>query len=248
AVGSLKNKLVILLPAALLLSAFAPWAITPLLLLGGGYLCFEGAEKILHAFSGDHHGEEAVVALDAKELEARQVGGAIRTDFILSGEIMAIALSTIEGQPIVNQALALIAVALAITAGVYGVVAIIVKMDDVGLHLAQRRAAATRALGRGLVKTMPVLLNALSVIGTAAMLWVGGGIVIHALEVFGWDAPAHLLHDVSAHAGHAVPFGQPVVEWLVSAVVSALAGLVIGGAIVAVLKAMPRRKAQPSAH
>lgn len=244
ALGSLKNKLVILLPAALLLSAFAPWAITPLLLVGGAYLCFEGAEKILHALSADdHHDEEAVVALDAKELEARQVGGAIRTDFILSGEIMAIALSTIEGQPIVNQALALVAVALAITAGVYGVVAIIVKMDDIGLHLAQRRAAATRALGRGLVKTMPMLLNALSVIGTAAMLWVGGGIVIHALEVFGWKAPAHLLHDVAAHVGHAVPMGGAALEWLVSAVVSAIAGLVIGAVIVIALKLVPRRKA-----
>ena len=248
ALGSLKNKLVILLPAALLLSAFAPWAITPLLLVGGAYLCFEGAEKILHTLSGDHHGEESIATLDAKELEARQVEGAIRTDFILSGEIMAIALSTIEGQPLVNQALALITVALAITAGVYGVVAVIVKMDDIGLHLAQRRAAATRAIGRGLVVLMPQLLNALSVIGTAAMLWVGGGIVVHALEVFGWDAPAHLLHEMSDHAGHATPVGEAAVEWLVSAVLSAIAGLAIGALIVGVLKAVSRRKPAAAAH
>jgi len=148
ALGSLRNKLIFLLPAAIALSALAPWAITPLLLAGGSYLCFEAGEKILEAVSGGHHEEKAEAVTDPKELEKRQVTGAIRTDFILSGEIMAIALSTIEKQPLLTQALALAAVGVAITAGVYGVVAVIVKMDDIGLTLAKRQAATTRAIGR----------------------------------------------------------------------------------------------------
>ncbi|WP_066649962.1 MULTISPECIES: DUF808 domain-containing protein [Sphingomonas] len=243
AVGSLKNKLVFLLPAALLLSAFAPWAITPLLLVGGSYLCFEGAEKIVHALSHEPHAEEAIVKLDARQLEDRQVSGAIRTDFILSGEIMAIALSTIEGQPLLNQALALIAVAFGITAGVYGVVAVIVKMDDIGLAMAKRKLATTRAIGRALVKTMPVLLSILSVIGTAAMLWVGGGIVVHALAEFGWKAPEHLIHELAVGAAHALPAGEAAVEWLVTAIGSAIVGIVIGAVIIVALKLMPKRKA-----
>ena len=243
ALGSLKNKLVFLLPAALLLSAFAPWLITPLLLVGGAYLCFEGAEKIVHAFSSAPHAEEAIVQLDARQLENRQVNGAIRTDFILSGEIMAIALSTIENQSLFNQALALVAVAIAITAGVYGVVAVIVKMDDIGLAMAKRKLATTRAIGRGLVKTMPVLLSMLSVIGTAAMLWVGGGIVVHALAQFGWDAPEHLIHELAVGAAHALPAGEAVVEWLITAIGSAIVGIVIGAVIVAVLKLVPKGKA-----
>ncbi|MBA3880039.1 MAG: DUF808 domain-containing protein [Sphingobium sp.] len=242
ALGSLRNKLVFLLPAALLLSAFAPWLITPLLLIGGSYLCFEGAEKIVHALSHEPHAEEAIVKLDARQLEDRQVSGAIRTDFILSGEIMAIALSTIEGQPLLNQALALVAVAFGITAGVYGVVAVIVKMDDIGLAMAKRKLATTRAIGRALVKTMPVLLSILSVIGTAAMLWVGGGIVVHALAEFGWKAPEHLIHELAIGAAHALPAGEAVVEWLVTAICSALVGLTIGAVIVAALKLVPKGK------
>ena len=243
ALGSLKNKLVFLLPAALLLSAFAPWLITPLLLVGGSYLCFEASEKILEAITGSHHESAAAVTTDPKELEQRQVAGAIRTDFILSGEIMAIALGTIENQPLLTQAFALVAVAIGITAGVYGVVAVIVKMDDIGLNLAKRKAATTRAIGRGLVKTMPLLLESLSVIGTAAMLWVGGGIVVHALEVFGFAAPAHLIHELGAGAGQAMPMGGAVAEWLVGAIGSAIVGVGIGALIVGVLHLAPKRQA-----
>lgn len=248
ALGSLKNKLVFLLPAALLMSAFAPWLITPLLLVGGSYLCFEGSEKILHALMGDHHEAAAATITDPKELEKRQVAGAIRTDFILSGEIMAIALGTIDHQPLLTQALSLLAVAVVITAGVYGVVAVIVKMDDIGLNLAKRKAAATRAIGRGMVKTMPVLLEALSLIGTAAMLWVGGGIVVHALAVFGWHAPEHLIHELAVGAGHAMPTGEAVIEWLVTAIGSAIVGVAIGAVIVAVLKLVPKGKQAAATH
>lgn len=243
AIGSLRNKLLFLLPAAIALSAFAPWAITPLLLVGGAYLCFEASEKILHALIGGEHETGTDTITDPQELEKRQVSGAIRTDFILSGEIMAIALGTIEGKPLLTQALALFAVAVAITAGVYGVVAVIVKMDDIGLNLARRRATATRAIGRGLVKTMPMLLEALSVIGTAAMLWVGGGIVVHALEVFGFAAPAHLLHDLGARAGHGMAMGGAAVEWLIGAIGSALVGIAVGAVIVGALHLVPKGKA-----
>jgi len=243
ALGSLRNKLVFLLPAALLLSAFAPWAITPLLLVGGAYLCFEASEKIVHALSGEHHEADAATLGDPKELEKRQVAGAIRTDFILSGEIMAIALGTIEAQPLLTQAISLFAVAIAITAGVYGVVAVIVKMDDIGLAMAKRRLAATRAIGRALVKAMPALLSALSVIGTAAMLWVGGGIVVHALAQFGWKAPEHLIHELAVGAAHALPAGEAVVEWFITAIGSAIVGIVIGAVIVAALKLVPKRQA-----
>jgi len=242
ALGSLANKLVLLLPAALLLSAFAPWAITPLLFVGGSYLCFEAAEKILAALTGAGHGEaEAVATLDAKALEKRQVWGAIRTDLILSGEIMAIALAELAGQPMMMQGMALALVGLAITGGVYGIVAVIVKMDDIGLMLARRGHAAAQATGRWLVRAMPVLLDWLSRIGTAAMLWVGGGIVIHALEVFGWAAPAHLLHDIGVAVGHNLPALTGAIEWLVHAIGSAVVGLALGGAIAGLLHLVPRK-------
>lgn len=239
--GSLFNKIVILLPAALALSALAPWAITPILMLGGAYLCFEGAEKLLEAVVGKHEDKPVEAITDPAELEARQVSGAIRTDLILSAEIMAIALAEIDASSLVTRALVLALVAVAITAGVYGAVALIVKMDDVGLYLARRPGAAAKAVGRALVKTMPRLLAALSVIGTAAMLWVGGGIVLHGLEVtHWWPAPAHWQHGVAHAAGQAVPLGG-MVEWLAGAAFAAVAGILIGGVIVAVLHALPRR-------
>jgi uncharacterized protein len=158
AMGSLRNKLLILLPAALLLSAFAPWAITPLLMLGGAFLCFEGAEKVLEAFGAGSHAEAEETPMEAAHLEQSKVSGAIRTDLILSAEIMAIALADVSQKPIVTQGVVLALVGIGITIAVYGVVALIVKMDDIGLHLARRRAAATRALGRGLVRGMPILM------------------------------------------------------------------------------------------
>jgi predicted DNA repair protein MutK len=231
ALGSLRNKLLILLPAALLLSAFAPWAVTPLLMLGGAFLCFEGAEKVIEALSGEHHDAVHDGVTDPVELENRQVTGAVRTDFILSAEIMAIALNEVAGEPLLTQAVTLALVAVAITIGVYGVVALIVKADDVGLHLATGRSGALAAIGRGLVKGVPVLMRALSVIGTAAMIWVGGGILLHGAEVLGWPAPAHWLHHVSEVAGHAVPGVGGAIEWLIYAAGSGVVGLVVGGVI-----------------
>jgi len=238
--GSLRNKLLILLPAALILSAFAPWAITPILMLGGAFLCFEGAEKVIEAF-GEKHEVVEEVATDAATLENTKVGGAIRTDLILSGEIMAIALADVSASPIVQQGVILAVVGIGITILVYGVVGLIVKMDDIGLHLAQGGNGAVRALGRGLVKAMPVLMAALSIIGTAAMIWVGGGILVHGLEVLGVPAPAHLLHDWSEAAGHAAGGAAPIVAWLVTALGSGIVGLAVGAVIAFVVHQIAHR-------
>src|SRR5215218_9550635 len=239
ALGSLKNKLLFLLPGALLLTAFAPFLITPLLMIGGAYLAFEATEKILEKLLHEHEHEEQLVdaMADPEELEKMQVKGAIRTDFILSAEIMAIALASLEHLTLTTTALALILVALAITAGVYGVVALIVKLDDIGLHLAQRRSAGARALGDALVHVVPKLLVALSGIGTAAMLWVGGGILLHGLEETGLlRALPHAIHDGAAHVAAATGVLEPAVEWLLNALAGALVGLVIGGLIVLVVR------------
>ncbi|WP_375402502.1 DUF808 domain-containing protein [uncultured Sphingomonas sp.] len=242
--GSLRNKLLILLPVALLLSAFAPWAVQPLLMLGGAYLCFEGAEKVLEAF-GAHHDEAADTASDPTELENQKVAGAVRTDFILSAEIMAIALNEVATSTLVNQAVALIVVAIGITIGVYGVVALIVKTDDFGLHLAEHGPGPVRALGRGLVLGVPKLMVALSVIGTAAMLWVGGQILTHGAEVLGWTPPAHFIHDTAARVGHALPVGAAAAEWAVSAALNGVLGLAIGAAIAFVVSRFHSAKHPP---
>ena len=239
AAGSLKNKLLILLPAALLLTAFAPFLIVPLLMLGGSYLAFEATEKIAELVLHDHgHEEQLVDAMaDPADLEALQVKGAIRTDFILSAEIMAIALASLDHLSLATTAFALIVVALAITAGVYGVVALIVKLDDIGLHLAERSSPVARRIGDGLVHVVPIMLSALSYIGTAAMLWVGGGILLHGLEELHiLEAVPHALHDWSARAGEATGAIGPVIEWLLYALGSAVAGLIVGGIIVVVVR------------
>ena len=237
--GSLKNKLLILLPVAMLLTAFAPFLITPLLMIGGAYLAFEATEKILEKILHDHgHEEELVDAMvDPAELEKLQVKGAIRTDFILSAEIMAIALASLGPMSLWTTAAALFAVALAITAGVYGVVALIVKLDDIGIHLAERGSAAARSIGNGLVHVVPTMLTALSAIGTAAMLWVGGGIILHGLEEMHiLDALPHALHEWSAGAAHRLPVLGAAAEWFLYALGSAVVGLVIGGVIVAIIR------------
>jgi len=246
ALGSLRNKFLFLLPGALLLSAFAPWAVTPILMLGGAYLCFEATEKIFEAIAktaGDEddtpHVEE--LAQSSAEVEAQKVAGAIRTDLILSGEIMAIALATVADRPFAIQAGALVVVSLALTAAVYGVVGLIVKMDDVGVHLAKRGSALSRGIGRGLVKSMPHLMQGLSVVGTAAMLWVGGGIIVHGLEHFHLTPIPHFIETLSEKAQHAPAFGA-VAAWLTFAGGSAVVGLIIGGVIVAVLHFIPGRK------
>jgi predicted DNA repair protein MutK len=242
--GSFRNKLLFLLPGALLLSAFAPWAVTPILMLGGSYLCFEATEKIIEAFA--HHevaGEEIEdLALSSAELEAQKVGGAIRTDLILSGEIMAIALADVADKPLAIQAAALAVIGVGLTVAVYGVVGLIVKMDDIGLHLAQRKTAAVRGFGRGLVKAMPVTMEALTVIGTAAMLWVGGGIVVHGLEHFHLTPVPHWVEGFSHWAG-GVPGVGAVTGWAAMAAASAVVGLIIGGVIVGVVHLIPRKKA-----
>ncbi|MCX7864273.1 MAG: DUF808 domain-containing protein, partial [Novosphingobium sp.] len=181
--GSLFNKLVILLPLALLLSTFLPQAIIPLLMIGGLYLCFEGAEKLLEWFTGSRHGETlADPIVDMAAFEKERIRGAVRTDFILSAEIMAISLAQVAESGPVERGVILLVVALLITLAVYGVVALIVKMDDVGLHLAGRRGAIARRIGHLLLHAMPALLALLSSVGTIAMLWVGGGILLHGLE------------------------------------------------------------------
>jgi predicted DNA repair protein MutK len=251
--GSLKNKLLILLPAALLLSAFAPFLIVPLLMIGGAFLAYEATHKIWEKISGHSHTAEELVEIDdPKELEDRQVKGAIRTDFILSAEIMAIALAEVEANSLVMQAAALAAVAVAITVGVYGVVALIVKLDDIGLHMVERGPGPAKAFGRGLVHVVPKLLSALAVIGTAAMLWVGGQILLHGLEELHiMEAVPHFVHE-AAHAGAAaLGFWVPVWEWLLEALGGAVAGIIVGGAILAILHLLPSRKgagAEAAAH
>jgi predicted DNA repair protein MutK len=243
ALGSLKNKLLFLLPAALALSALAPWAIVPLLMIGGAYLCYEACEKIVDALSsGHHHADEVLEIADPKALEDRQIGGAIRTDFILSAEIMAIALADLPELSLGTRAFALAIVGLAITIGVYGVVALIVKMDDIGLHLAGRSVGAVRKVGRGLVKAMPALLKALSTIGTAAMVWVGGGIIVHGLEEFGLETVPHWVHGAAEAAAHAMPGAAGIASWIVTAFGSAVVGLIVGGVIVALLHFRPGRR------
>ena len=227
--GSLFNKIVVLLPVALLLDWAAPWLITPLLMLGGAYLCFEGAEKVAHRFGGQdgHHDEPQT--LDTARLEEQRVAGAIKTDFILSAEIMTIALAAIDADGVVARGIVLAAVAVGITMLVYGAVALLVKMDDAGLVMAQSgRLRTTRALGRGLVKAMPHLMTVISMVGTAAMLWVGGSIVLHGLAGFGLGDLAHWMEHVAELAGHAVPAAPAAVEWLVNAALSGVFGLALG--------------------
>ena len=243
AIGSLRNKLLILLPAAMLLAAFAPWAITPLLMIGGAYLAYEGTEKIWEKLSGDHHEEAELAECDTpEELEKRQVAGAIRTDFILSAEIMAIALGTLEGNGLVMQGFALAAVAMAITVGVYGAVGLIVKLDDIGLLLARRASRLAQAIGRGLVRGVPKLLAALSVIGTAAMLWVGGQILLHGLDELGATTIPRLVHDGAHHGAEAIGVAVGAFEWLFNAIGGAIAGLLVGALIVAALHLAKRKK------
>jgi predicted DNA repair protein MutK len=241
ALGSLFNKFVLLLPGALLLSAFAPWAVTPLLMAGGAYLCFEGAEKVIEAIRHEDHADTVdELALGSAELEKQKVKGAIRTDFILSAEIMAIALSTVADRSIAMQAAALAVVALAITVGVYGVVALIVKMDDIGLHMARSPRAVSRKVGEGLVLGMPKVLATLSTVGTAAMLWVGGGILVHGLEHFHLTPLPVWIHDLAAPA-LGVPGVGGALNWGVTALASGVVGLAVGAAIAGALHLIPRK-------
>ena len=219
---SLFNKLIILTPAALLLGYFAPWAITPILMLGGAYLCFEGYEKV-HSMFVKHHEvdveSEQVKVITPEDLEKERVAGAVRTDIILSAEIMAIAYSQVTSQPVLNQVAVMLAVAVFITVAVYGFVGLIVKADDIGVHFAQDKYhPVTRKFGRGIVKFMPRFLLILSYVGTAAMLWVGAEIIAHGIPFTN-----QLLHDLE----HALA-EMPALAWLAKVLASALAGLIIG--------------------
>jgi predicted DNA repair protein MutK len=242
AMGSLRNKLLFLLPGALLLSAFAPWAVTPILMVGGAYLAFEATEKILEAFTPQAEGEAIEeLALSGPELEKQKVDGAIRTDLILSGEIMAIALAEVAHLSLVMQAAALAIVGVLLTIVVYGAVALIVKMDDMGLHLSRREAKGVRSFGRGLVKAMPVTMEALTVIGTAAMLWVGGGIIVHGLEKFHLTPIPHWVEGFKHWAEQAPGVGA-LTGWFAFALGSAVVGLVVGGILAGIMHLWHHRK------
>ena len=237
AVGSLKNKLVFLLPLALLLTVFAPWSLTPILMLGGLYLCFEGYEKVHDLVAG--HGVEAVASAamfkSAQELEDAKVRGAIRTDLVLSAEIMALTLASVTAPDIATKALVLAVVAVLVTAGVYGVVALIVKADDFGLYLAQRQDWLSGTIGRMLVAGMPPFLKLLALVGTVAMLWVGGGILAHGFHEFGVGWPEAALHAVESILRDAGPGGGAVLAWIGRALAAALFGLLAGALVALVL-------------
>ena len=232
ALGSIRNKLVFLLPALLALDHFLPAAITPLLMLGGAYLCFEGAEKVFHALAphADVEIEEDFDTKDPTRLEAEKVAGAIKTDFILSAEIMTIALSSISSPQFWMQAAALAIVGVGITAAVYGAVALIVKMDDIGLHIAARgHSRAGRSFGRGLGVAMPKVMAVLSTVGTGAMLWVGGSILLHGLEVTHlWPWPYEAILHLAETAAATLPQAAGFVQWAVAAALDGVVGLALG--------------------
>jgi predicted DNA repair protein MutK len=247
AMGSLRNKLLIILPAILLLSQFLPWLLTPILMLGGTYLCYEGAEKIWHRLSGhdDAHAATETALPDEKTI----VSGAVRTDFILSAEIMVISLNEVASEAFVSRAIILAVVAIGITVLVYGVVGLIVKMDDVGLSLSQRSGKGVARFGHGLVKAMPRLLSALTVIGTVAMLWVGGHILLVGSDELGLHAVYGVVHHLEEAAHEATGALGGVVGWLVNTLASALLGFVVGALVVAVMSlTVHRRKARPAAE
>jgi len=246
AIGSLRNKIVFILPAALLLSQFVPWLLTPILMLGATYLCYEGAEKVWGRITG-HDAHAKPVAASGPDAERFMVTGAIRTDFILSAEIMVIALNEVADQSFLPRLIILLVVAVVITAAVYGVVAGIVKMDDIGLSLTQRSSGFAKKVGRGLVAGMPKLLSALSIIGTVAMLWVGGHILLIGADELGWHAPYGLVHHAEGYVHHIAGVGA-VLAWLVNTAASAVIGFVVGVIVVGIVHVLPfRRKAKDAA-
>ena len=239
AVGSLRNKLFFILPAALLLSQFLPWLLTPILMLGGTYLCYEGAEKVWGRIRGHEH--EALAAESGPEAEQAMISSAVRTDFILSAEIMVIALNEVADESFLPRAIILVVVAIGITILVYGVVAAIVKMDDVGLRLAERSSAASQKVGLGLVRAMPKLLAVISTVGVAAMLWVGGHILLVGADELGWHGPYGFVHDLE-EAVHGAGALSGVLEWLVNTAASAVVGLAVGFLVNAVISKLPSKK------
>ncbi len=247
ALGSLRNKLLFILPAALLLSQFVDWLLSPILMLGGVYLCYEGAEKIWEHFGG-HHDEHGPAAIEGGDVEEHMVTGAIRTDFILSAEIMVIALNEVADEPFLSRAVILVVVALAITVLVYGAVGLIVKMDDIGLGMAQRASSGARRLGRILVGAMPKLLSVLSAVGIVAMLWVGGHILLVGFDDIGWHGPYSLVHHAEEAVADAVPGVGGAFGWLVNTFFSSVVGAAVGALAVVTMSAIARHRKAAAAH
>lgn len=248
AIGSLRNKILFILPAALVLSEFVPILVEIILMCGGAFLCFEGAEKIHHKFFSSHHDDDhdlPAAALGPEQEEAT-IKGAIRTDFILSAEIMVISLKEVIDEGFVSRAVILVVVAFVITAAVYGVVALIVKMDDLGLRLAESGGPRAVAFGRALVAGMPKLLAVLATVGTAAMLWVGGHILIVGADELGWSGPYDLVHSLERPA-HDLSGVGGVLGWLVNTAASAVVGLIVGFLVVSVVARVQRRRVVPVA-
>jgi hypothetical protein len=244
AFGSIRNKLLIILPVILLLSATMPWLLTPILMLGGLYLCYEGAEKLWEKVAHQEH-EHTVVGEAADE--ATMVAGAIRTDLILSAEIMVIALDEVAAEPLLTRAVVLIIVAFVITAVVYGVVGLIVKMDDIGLALARRPSQGSQRVGRLLVRAMPAVLAVLSTVGMVAMLWVGGHILISGLEEVGWGWLAEQEHHLEEAVHEATGALGAVLGWTVATTAAAVFGLLVGGIVVAVVGGVRRLRHRAAA-
>jgi len=246
--GSIRNKLIFILPALLLLSQFLPMLLTPLLMVGGAYLSYEGAEKIWHALKPAHEVSKTPASQRGPEAEAQIVSSATRTDFILSAEIMVIALNEVSEEPLLSRAIILAIVALLITALVYGVVALIVRMDDFGLKLAGRTSKFSQQTGLLLVKAMPKVMGALSVIGVAAMLWVGGHILLVGLDDLGWHTLYGAVHDLEHWIAGVMPVADEAFEWLANTLASATLGLVVGAVLVAIISGINRVRGVESAH
>ncbi len=240
ALGSLRNKLLFILPVALLLSSVVPTLVEIILMFGGCFLAYEGAHKVIHALRHDDHDHAVPAVVQGDDAEAKTVSGAIRTDFILSAEIMVISLKQVIDDPLLARGVILALVGVLITVVVYGVVALIVKMDDIGLRLAERPTARSKRTGHLLVVGMPKVLAWLSVIGTAAMLWVGGHILLVGFDELGWEWPYHLVHDLE-HTVHDVPAVGGVLSWLINTLASAIVGFTVGAVIATVVDRLPKR-------
>ena len=245
ATGSLRNKLLFILPVAILLSQVAPILVEIILMAGGAFLCYEGAHKIVHALRGDDHDHDVPAATVSPDAERETIAGAIRTDFILSAEIMVISLKEVLDEPFFSRAVILAVVAVMITVVVYGVVAAIVKMDDVGLALANRSSDGARRTGRFLVRGMPVLLRWLSTIGIAAMLWVGGHILLVGADELGWHGPYAIVHRLEEGV-HDTGALSGVLEWVANTAASAVVGLAVGLLVTAVVMKLPKRTSAAS--
>ena len=241
ATGSLRNKLLFILPVAIALSQVAPKLVEIILMAGGAFLCYEGAHKIVSALRGHDHDHDVPATTLGPDAERATVAGAIRTDFILSAEIMVISLKEVIDEPLLSRAAILVVVAVLITVVVYGVVAAIVKMDDVGLSLATRPSEGARRVGRTLVRAMPVLLRWLSTIGIAAMLWVGGHILLVGADELGWHGPYAVVHRLE-EAVHNTGAISGVLEWVVNTAASAVVGFAVGLLVTAVVAKLPKRK------